>query len=174
MSEARAWEKLPQETAKAYKAFQVYLSLVDHANPAQQTRSVRRTGEVMQYNPKSISLLEKWSSKYDWIQRAASYDAYMGTQIITYKVVELAEYQANVIGALSQQLTVLDRIVNKKLMKLNDHPDPDPIDIKRMVEVLRHKDDLARRAGRMPTSYIREQADEDEDADIIFVIGGGE
>lgn len=179
MKEIKAWEKRPNESSKAFRAFQAYLTLIDPNNPAAQGRSVERAAQRLNYNPKSISQLFKWSSEHDWVARCEAYDAYMASQIITYREVELAEYQAAVVGSLVQQLAVMDEVINKTLVSLREAmiADPTAVDPKTLVQMLgalEKKDNLARRAGKMPTAYTREWAQEDENLDPIFVIGGGD
>ena len=179
LSELKAWDKLPSETSKSYKAFYTYLTMADPNNPAQQKRSIERTGAVLGYKKTSHQLLYRWSSANNWVARAEAYDAYMATQIITFKQVELGEYQAAVVGSLVQQLALMDEILAKKLTALRqeaiDSPHlVDPKEINQILSAIKTKDDLARRAGKMPTSYIREDAPADDEVEYTFVIGGGD
>lgn len=177
MDEIKAWEKMPQETAKAFRAFQVYLGIIDHANPARQTRSVRKVCEIMGVKPTSVSGVELWSQKYNWVARAAAFDAHMAHNIIVFKETGLAEYQAEVVGSLTQQLVVLDEIINRQLAAMREEiireKSVDPAHIKRMVEAVRDKDDLARRVGKMPTAFLTEKA-ADVEEEFIYTVGSGD
>lgn len=176
MTELRAWDKRPDERAKPYLMFTKYLGLIDHNNPAVQTRSIARLIELTGYNPKSKSALELWSRKYDWVARAGAYDAHMASQVIVYREVELGEYQAAVVGSLVKQLVSSDRIINKALEQIIEQQtlgkQVEAAEIQRILKAMREKDDLARRAGKMPTAFTREQADEDTDAVPTFIVGG--
>lgn len=171
-----AWDKRPDETNKSYVMFTKYLGLVDPTNPAHQTRSIARLVELTGYNPNSKSQLEQWSSKYDWVARADAYDVHMAKNIIVYREVEMKEYQAAVVNNLVQQIVVADKIINQALTSiLNEQAAGryvEPVEIQRIIKAMTEKDNLARRAGKMPTAYIRELADETDDGDIMFVIGG--
>lgn len=59
------FEQLPKESAKAFAAFSVYLSLGPE-------RSIRAVGEKL---GKSEGLLERWSRKFDWPARVQAYAA---------------------------------------------------------------------------------------------------
>ena len=63
--EPELWDRQPDETARAFEAFVVYRDL--GAN-----RSIRKTGEKLS---KNCTTLAEWSSKYDWVKRAAAWDA---------------------------------------------------------------------------------------------------
>src|SRR5688572_22023905 len=63
----RLWDKRPDETDKAYKAFTDYIDL----GPDRSHEKVRqRVGKSSGY----IRQLEKWSSLYEWGLRATAYD----------------------------------------------------------------------------------------------------
>lgn len=59
------WERQPGESAKAFAAFAHYRDL----GPG---RSLRQTGADL---PKSIQLLKRWSTRWDWRERAQAHDA---------------------------------------------------------------------------------------------------
>jgi hypothetical protein len=64
-----AWDRWPDESVKAYTAFELFLNLgVDRSLP-----------QVVQQCAKSGSLIKRWSSTWKWFERAATYDAYMRT-----------------------------------------------------------------------------------------------
>jgi len=62
------WEKLSNETTKAYAAFCIYRDL----------GSERRIDKVLAVTGKrNRSSLIKWSSKYNWVERVQAYDQYL-------------------------------------------------------------------------------------------------
>ena len=58
------WEQQPGESAKAFEAFAIYRDMGVE-------RSVRK---VTQRLNKSLTLIGKWSSRYNWPKRARAYD----------------------------------------------------------------------------------------------------
>ena len=58
------WEQQPGESAKAFEAFTIYRDMGVE-------RSVRK---VTQRLNKSLTLIGKWSSRYNWPERARAYD----------------------------------------------------------------------------------------------------
>lgn len=70
MSEAnQVWKRMRYESAKAYAAFEKYLTLGT-------TRSIT---EVARECNKSRGLVGRWSSRFLWVDRAALYDAHVST-----------------------------------------------------------------------------------------------
>ena len=66
---AEIWERLPNESSKAYQAFCIYRDL-----------GVERSLEKVAQNrgkPGSKSWLNTWSTKYHWVERAQAYDDYL-------------------------------------------------------------------------------------------------
>lgn len=63
----RPWERRPNESAKAYEAASLYLSL----------GADRSLKEVSQRCTKGVSLLKRWSARHQWTRRARLYDAHL-------------------------------------------------------------------------------------------------
>ncbi len=59
-----SWERQPGESAQAYEAFKIYCELGEE-------RSTRAVGQKC---IKSVSLILRWSSKWNWVDRARDYD----------------------------------------------------------------------------------------------------
>lgn len=64
------WEQQPGESAKAFEAFAIYRDMGVE-------RSVRK---VTQRLNKSLTLIGKWSSRYNWPERARAYDRELDRQ----------------------------------------------------------------------------------------------
>jgi len=62
------WEKLSNETTKAYAAFCIYRDLGSE-------RSIDKVLAVT--GKRNRSSLIKWSSKYNWVERVQAYDQYL-------------------------------------------------------------------------------------------------
>jgi hypothetical protein len=61
------WEQQPGESARGYQGFVVYRDL-------EASRSLRKVAAQLRKND---SLIERWSSKHDWVVRAHAYDAHI-------------------------------------------------------------------------------------------------
>lgn len=64
MRPTRTWERMPEETPRAYAAFEAYL----HLGPQRSLQKVSR--EL----GKSAAFLSRWSARYGWVERASRYD----------------------------------------------------------------------------------------------------
>lgn len=64
MKPSRAWERMPEETPRAYAAFEVYVRLGPQ-------RSLQKVSREL---GKSAAFLSRWSSKYSWVERSRCYD----------------------------------------------------------------------------------------------------
>lgn len=63
-NESYPWARRSTETSPAYGAFRVYLDVRSNAKTAQQLG-------------KSKTLIDKWSSEHDWVERVVAYDVYL-------------------------------------------------------------------------------------------------
>jgi len=61
------WERQPQESAPAFAAFDTYRSLGPE-------RSLARVGQTL---GKSTDLMERWSTRWGWVARAAAWDDHL-------------------------------------------------------------------------------------------------
>lgn len=69
-SKAKSWEKLPDETGKAYEAFCIYRDMgID--------RSIHKVALKRTESGPHTSRLKEWSRKYHWILRATAYDEHL-------------------------------------------------------------------------------------------------
>ena len=64
-NETKPWERQDGESAKAFAAFLAYLQLGEK-------RSLRAVAQKLL---KSYTLISRWSRTYQWVDRAAAYDA---------------------------------------------------------------------------------------------------
>lgn len=65
MDDVKPWDRQPGETSKAYAAFCVY-------RDQGEDRTVRTVAEAL---AKSDNLIKGWSSKNNWVARAAAWDS---------------------------------------------------------------------------------------------------
>lgn len=68
--ERKLWERQEGESAKAFAAFVVYRDLGDK----------RSLEKVSQNLAKSLPFIKSWSSKYNWVKRAAAYDDFLDAE----------------------------------------------------------------------------------------------
>lgn len=167
--ELRAWDRRPSETDKAFIAFQTYVGL-DPYGEGDQKRSLPNTAKAL--NLASSSGVAAWSTENDWVSRAAAYDAWVGVKLLQVKETDLKNYQQGTINTLSIQLAAVNKIINKTMkgMMTSDY-DVDLNDFERLMRIIRIKDDLARRIGRMPTQFTTERADDEDTETRVFTIG---
>src|SRR5437868_1524774 len=64
---AQLWERQPSESPKAFQAAALYFEMG-------ADRSLAAVGQSL---GKSKALMERWSSAYGWVERAAAYDAHL-------------------------------------------------------------------------------------------------
>ena len=69
-SNSKPWERQKNESAQAFEAFSIYLEMGTE-------RSLRA---VTQKLLKSYTLISRWSRTYNWVKRAAAYDAELQRQ----------------------------------------------------------------------------------------------
>ncbi len=67
------WDKLPQETTKAYLMFCQYRDMG-------LNRSLRKLVQKLDKNDTYLGQLGTWSSKYNWPERVEAYDFYLVEQ----------------------------------------------------------------------------------------------
>lgn len=63
-TEAAPWERQPKETAKAFEAFFLYLHMGAE-------RGIRAVAQKL---GKSVTLISRWSSDWDWVERTRAWD----------------------------------------------------------------------------------------------------
>ena len=69
-SQSPAWSRLPKETPPAFDALGVYLEMG-------ADRSLSKVGKKV---GKSRSLIERWSSRWGWVSRAAAFDEHLARE----------------------------------------------------------------------------------------------
>ena len=123
------WECQDGETAKAYAAFCAYRDLGPE-------RSLSKTGAVLGKNPGG---LEEWSSKNEWVKRAAAWDAEQDRIARKAQLDEIVKMRKRHAKLASDMLT--------KAAKALDHLPEEEIkasDLSRMVDVASKLERLSR------------------------------
>ena len=78
-SHQHAWQQQPGETDKAFRAFIAYRNLEP------EERSLAR---VVSELGKSRSLMEQWSSKWSWVERARAWDNHQELRLLEGRIEE--------------------------------------------------------------------------------------
>jgi hypothetical protein len=68
-SRVPAWEPMPRETPRAYEAAWTYFKM----------GSSRSQSAVAEELGKRLSQMQRWSTRWDWVRRAAAYDDHLAT-----------------------------------------------------------------------------------------------
>lgn len=106
-----AWEQLPDESAKAFQAFSLYLKMGVE-------RSVAKVGQKL---GKSRVLIERWSSVWQWGERVRRYDAWkqqVKREKLRAKIQASAEEDYNTVTTL-QNILVAPAAVLQEKMKIH-------------------------------------------------------
>lgn len=114
------WERQPEETTKAFEAFRVYRDLGSE-------RSIAKAGKQL---GKNRVTLEGWSSKFNWVERAAAWDAEQD-RIARMEQIKAIKAMRNRHAGMAKAMIV------KAGRALNRIPDDEikASDISRMIEV---------------------------------------
>lgn len=90
------WERQENESAEAYEAFSLYRNL----KPTE--RSLAKVGRQL---GKSKNLMERWSSKYEWVSRCRDYDRYIDAEALEKATTNLSKMRAKhiVLGQMLQE-----------------------------------------------------------------------
>lgn len=103
---AEMWQRQSGESAKAFRAFMAYRDL--GRNRSQEKARVK-LGRNLGY----IKMIAEWSSKYNWVERAAAYDAHLDSEHLEAQrkaVVDMADRQARQAAML--QTIALSKFTN--------------------------------------------------------------
>ncbi len=114
------WNKQKKETAKAFEAFCVYRNMG-------LERTLEKTADELN---KNISLINKWSSKFEWIERTSAYDEYLEEKKLEQQEKEISKMNERHI----QESLALQKKALLKLQKL-DPGDASVNEMLRMFEM---------------------------------------
>lgn len=119
-NELKPWERQPGESAKAYEAFSEYRDMG-------ASRSLAKVGQKL---GKSKTMMEKWSAKFTWVERAEQWDTEQDRLIrisLTKDIGAMRKRHADVARAMLIKAA-------KALQKIPDD-EIKASDISRMVDV---------------------------------------
>jgi hypothetical protein len=95
---------LPNESSKAYAAYEVYREL----------GAERSIEKVSQKHTKSIPLLKSWSSKYQWVARAAEWDREQERLREEARQVEIQKVMSEGYAATHNRVKDLNKLARKQ------------------------------------------------------------
>lgn len=104
----RPWERQSRESAQAFEAFSTYLEL----------GADRSLAEVGRRLGKSKALMDRWSSRWRWVERVYDWDLHLDRKKRTAQAAEaekMGKRQAQQAEAMQQVLTMPVLAVQKKL-----------------------------------------------------------
>ena len=97
MTTEHIWQRLPTDTSdKAFAAFVIYRGLGSD-------RTYEKVREALDLRPASHGLIQEWSTKYNWRERARAYDDYLAQVKVDAEVdviKEMAERHARIAGKM--------------------------------------------------------------------------
>lgn len=102
-SSTKSWERQPNESAKAYEAFSLYLDM----------GAGRSLQKVAQELSKSLTLMKRWCKDWNWVERCADYDA-------EQRRIELEQTKKEVKKMRERQLGTAILLQKKAVQALNE------------------------------------------------------
>ncbi|MGB8311545.1 MAG: hypothetical protein WCE81_06760 [Halobacteriota archaeon] len=111
-AEAAPWERLPDESGKAYYAFCLYLR-------DGHWRSLRKVADALGKSVSYESQLEKWSAKYNWLDRVQAFDTCVDTQQMRqYLAEQQAAFGRHIEHASQLEEKVFDELMSRDLKEM--------------------------------------------------------
>lgn len=106
-SDPYPWTRRETETSPAYEAFRVYLN----------QGGARSTANTAQELGKSKTVVDKWSSMHDWVERVRAYEVHMetaSTDGIADELVKVRTSQLHLLDRMSGHVsTLLEHYITK-------------------------------------------------------------
>lgn len=147
MADNRIWERLPTDTDKSFEAFVIYRDL-------QAKRTLIAVAERLQ---KSYTIIRRWSTANDWVNRVAAFDKSLDEKNLD----ENAERQKLIKDNAYADYEFLRKAIDKtKRAYLEiDFSKVPSYEIGNLVELMKKADDYGRRSVGLPDK-ITEQKNE--------------
>lgn len=123
------WERQQYESQQSFEAFQIYRDLGEE-------RSITK---VAQKCNKNRSLIARWSTQHNWVERAAAYDQYMDQQALKAEERErkkMAKRHAEIAMKFQEKI--------KKRLKTLDPEELSTYDLMKWLEISVKVERLAR------------------------------
>jgi hypothetical protein len=145
------WDRLEGEGVQAFDAFATYRDLGVE----------RSTAKVAQACGKDKSLIDRWSGRYNWVQRTRAYDESIDTRARVEHEEKILEHRRKTARIGSQMLDVVGVEVDgmKKEQGEGDEKVPLKLGAQDTVRLAREGDAMVRRALGIPDQVQRVQVD---------------
>lgn len=143
------WERLPEETDKAFKAFEIYLNLGHKRTIAEACRIYRGNPSARRADGR----FELWARDYNWRERSRDYDAYLSELALRRDeeahVAAYEDFRRSQEGIAKEATDAVERylkIANRSLQKYELDPEA-IIPIKELPGVYKAISNLGELAG---------------------------
>lgn len=103
-------QRLPTESTKAYAAYECYREFG-------AARSVAKVGQEL---GKSKTLMDRWSAQYQWVTRAAEWDAEQERIREEARQVEIAKVMSEGYAATHNRIKALNKLAEKQWEDLQE------------------------------------------------------
>jgi hypothetical protein len=138
MADNPIWKRLPTDTDKSFEAFALYRDM--GANRSLKTLSQKLA--------KSLPFLKEWSSKHDWVNRVAAFDASLDEKNLDKNAERQERIKDN---AYSDYLLTRKAIEKYKAdYEAVNFKGVPAYEMSNLLELMRRADDYARRAVGLP------------------------
>lgn len=140
------WERQPGEGEEAYEAFSLYYK-------AGLKRSLRKTAESL---GKNRALLERWSRRWNWVERAREYDNALVRE----------EYQSTVdsIKKMNKQQASIGLMLQQKGLEALKKLNISKMDAKELLQFLIQGSNIERRARLSDVNMHIKQKEHEENS----------
>ena len=145
-----AWERQQGESTRAYEAFALYRDMG-------ADRALRK---VVQALNKNLTTIAEWSTKYEWVKRAAEWDAEQDRIARNAQIEEIKKMRKRHAEVANSMIIKAARALNR--MKEEDIR---PADISRFIEVASKLERLSRGDT---SEVIEERQGEDATPAVTF------
>lgn len=145
-----SWERQPGETPKAFEAFDLYCKLGEE-------RSVRKVAQKL---TKSDTIIKRWSSQWNWVNRARDYDNELKRRELQTQKKAYQDMQKRQIGMAIQ--------LQKKAFEALQKLPVDKMTAKDIKEFMKLGAALERANMDMAAAEQNRDADEDTMIDIYL------
>jgi hypothetical protein len=164
------WERLANESERAYRAFQYFLAL-----PSGE-RTVAAAYKAYTGNPdapKPSDTCTRWSGQFAWRERALAYDDFLASLrrgAFERAVKEEAERQGVMVERIRNQMNEMLTIGYERAMQKLEEVTPDEMRIQDVLQIVRLHFDLSKEFGHTEEPNGEEGWTEEDDREFAETI----
>lgn len=147
------WEQQPGESAKAFEAFTAYRDM----------GADRSTRKVAQKLTKSDSVIRKWSSTYNWVERARAYDRDLDRQA--------HEQAVRSVQQMTDRHIRISMTLQAKALDALEHLETNQLTPKMILAFLTKATELER-VNRLNKAGMDEDGQKQGDSEVEIIIEG--